>query len=73
VKSSVQAATAPQVQPRPSAVQPQPQPVPHAHVVAASGEAAGAAWALQPHRQSAPGQAMQRQGVVEVAFVMAIS
>ena len=68
-----QAETLPQVQPRPSASQPQAQPGAQAHVLSAIGAVADAPCALQPHRQSAPGQAMQRQEGVEEAFVMAIS
>lgn len=66
-----QAETLPQVQPRPSASQPQPGA--QAHALSATGAVADAPCALQPHRQSAPGQAMQRQEGVEEAFVMAIS
>ena len=68
-----QAETLPQVQPRTSASQPQPQPGAQAQVLSAMGAVADAPCALQPHWQSAPGQAMQRQEVVEEAFVMAIS
>jgi len=61
------------VQPRPSASQPQPQPGAQAHACSAVGDVVDALWSLQPHRQSAPLQAMQPQEVVEVAFIMAIS
>jgi hypothetical protein len=53
------------LQPRPWASQPQPSA--HAGLLSAAG-VARPAWALQPHWRPAPGQASQRQGVVEEAM-----
>jgi hypothetical protein len=69
-------AAQPQARPadaQPQAAVPQPQPGPQRQARTAAGAPFGAAAAVQPQRQSAPGQSAQRQAVAGWAFVMAIS